>query len=198
MTIGALLLFVLFYRFVFLRDNGNRIPEGDSIVAPASGKIVHIEEISPGKASLDIKKGFFGFIRTEIPNEAPYILINIFMNVTDVHFTKAPCRGKVVEIVRRPGRFRSVFSIREAIENEKQEIILETDFGIVKVIQIAGFLARRCVSFVRVGDSFDKGAKLGQILLGSQIALLIPKHDLTLKVAIGDKVSSGETVLLEY
>lgn len=187
--------FLVFYKFIFLRDNNNKIPLGNNIVSPASGRIVFFKKINPRKVDLKIKKGFLGHIKTKGFLDKEYYLVSIFMNVYNVHFTKMPCDGKLLEVIRRPGKFLPVMSLKNAIENEKQEFILDTSYGTVKVIQIAGFLARRCVSFIHVGDSLEKGAKLGQILLGSQVTLLLPADNLKPKVINGSKVSAGETVL---
>ena len=86
-------------------------------------------------------------------------------------------------------------TLEAAIVNEKQEFLLATDLGNIKVIQIAGFLARRTRSFVAEGTQVKKGKKLGVILLGSQTALLFPKKDFILKVQVGEKVRAGETIL---
>ncbi len=193
---GSLILFFIFYKFVFLRDNKNRIPKGDNIVSPASGKVINLSKVTKTGASLGIKKGFFGHIKTALPDNEEYYLLNIFMNVANVHFTKMPCKGKVIEIIKRPGKFLAVMSVKNAIENEKQEFILETRYGTAKVIQIAGLIARRCVSAISPGDSLEKGGRLGQILFGSQVALLIPSKNLTPTVKVGDKVSAGESILL--
>src|SRR6185295_15088151 len=149
------------------------------------------------ETSIEIRKGFCGMIESELLRNEPYYLINIFMNPIDEHYTKMPCAGVVKKITRVPGKFRAVNTLAAAIQNEKQEFLLETKIGLVSVIQIAGLLARRTRSFVEVEAELQKGEKLGVILLGSQTALLFPKKDFKLQVELGQKVRAGETIISE-
>lgn len=194
--VGCVVVYLLFYKFVFLRDWSNNIPEGNNIVSPASGKIISIQTVTKD-SDLKIRKGFFGQIETQLEMNEPYYLINIFMSPFDEHYTKMPCGGKVVDITKKSGKFRAVNTLDAGIENEKQEFLLETKIGMLKVIQIAGLLARRCRSYVQHGDSLQKGEKLGVILLGSQVALLFPKKEHQLVVKQGDRVSAGETIICD-
>lgn len=184
----------VFYKFVFLRDNKNRVPEGNNIVSPASGKVISIQTVD-GKTPLEIRKGFLGKIETQIDAGEPYYLINIFMSVFDVHINKMPVDGSIVEITQVDGTFEPVMSLEAGLKNEKQEFLIESEIGLVKVIQIAGFLARRTRSFVEVGQSLKKGEKFGMITLGSQMAVLLPKSKCDVQVKVGDRVSSGESIL---
>ena len=68
--------------------------------------------------------------------------------------------------------------------------------GKIKVIQVAGFLARRVESFVKKNEELLKGQKIGKILLGSHVVLIMP--DLHLLVKKGDKVVAGETIIAKY
>jgi len=193
-----ILLFVIFscgvfYKFVFLRDNRNRIPEGENIVSPASGKIISIQEVDQNM-SLEIRKGFLGKIQTRIDAGEPYYLINIFMSVLNVHINKMPIDGKIIETSHADGKFKPVMTLEAGLENEKQEFLIQSRIGLVKVIQIAGFLARRTKSFVEEGQLLQKGKAFGMITLGSQVALLVPKKSCDLQVKVGAKVSSGETI----
>ena len=195
--LGLFIALALFYKFIFLRDNDNLIPAGNNMVSPASGKIISIQEIDKN-SDISIRKGFFGKIFTTNNENQKYTLINIFMTPFNVHYQKMPLTGKIREIIHQPGRFVSVNSIRAALVNEKQEFLLDTKVGLVKVIQIAGFLARRNKALAKVNDELQKGDRIGQILLGSQVALLLPIDACSeLKVKVGDKVSSGETVICD-
>ena len=192
--LGLLIAFAVFYKFIFLRDNQNLIPKGNNIASPASGKIISIQTVD-ANTDLKIRKGLFGKINTRIEAGEKYYLINIFMSPFDVHFTKMPYAGKIQNIERKPGKFFQANSMKAALENEKQEFLIETELGLMKVIQIAGFLARRTRSFTEKGQELLKGDKLGIILLASQTALLFPKKNYILNVKVGDRVSSGETII---
>ncbi len=192
--LSLILVFALFYKFVFLRDLSNNIPEGGNLVAPASGRVISI--VTVDKASeITIRKGFFGAIETLLEQNESHYLINIFMSPLDEHYTKMPCDGKVIKISRTSGKFRAVNTLDAGLANEKQEFLIETKIGMIKVIQIAGFLARRTRSFVREGGALKKGQKLGVILLGSQTALLFPRKNYRLEIKVGQKVRAGETIV---
>ena len=64
----------------------------------------------------------------------------------------------------------------------------------VKVIQIAGFLARRIKCYIKKNQKVNKGQKIGMIALGSQTTLVIPAG-VELEVKINDKVKAGESVI---
>lgn len=186
--------YLLFYRFIFLRDNKNQIPEGNNIVSPCSGKVIHVGTID-ANTDLEIKKRFLGGIKTYMEGNEEYYLINIFMSAFDVHFTKMPYDGEVIDIQKNPGKFLVVNTLKAGLQNENQEFLIQTEIGTIKVIQIAGLIARTCRSFIQPGTSLKKGQKMGIILLGSQTSLLFPKRNYKLNIKVGDKVSCGETII---
>ena len=63
------------------------------------------------------------------------------------------------------------------------------------VIQIAGFVARRIVQYVEVGDKVQMGDRLGMIRFGSRVDLIIPLENTELMVSEGEKPTAGETVI---
>ncbi len=98
--------YALFYKFVFLRDNNNNIPEGDCLVSPASGTVIKLETID-SSSEIKIKKGLFGGIDTEVKTSEPYILVSIFMSPLDVHINKMPIDGTIVSVIPSAGKFFS-------------------------------------------------------------------------------------------
>ena len=60
----SIAVFIIFYKFIFLRDNKPLIPEGDCFVSPASWRIISIKKIT-NESSIRIKKWFFWWIETE-------------------------------------------------------------------------------------------------------------------------------------
>ena len=58
--------------------------------------------------------------------------------------------------------------------------------------QIAGFVARRIVSYMKPGTRAEQNSVMGFIKFGSRIDLLIPK-DSELFVEIGDPVIGSQT-----
>ena len=58
--------------------------------------------------------------------------------------------------------------------------------------QIAGFVARRIVNYMKPGKRVDQNSVMGFIKFGSRVDLLIPK-DSELFVEIGDPVIGSQT-----
>ena len=71
--------------------------------------------------------------------------------------------------------------------------------GPLLVRQIAGLIARRIVTDSRVGDRVAQGTRLGMIRFGSRVDVFLPHATRsTIRVAVGDRVRVGATVLAEY
>jgi phosphatidylserine decarboxylase len=173
--LGVLLIFVT----AFFRNPQRKIP-GDpkAVVSPADGKVIEIKEMEEP----DFLKG-------------RCIRICVFMNVFNVHVNRNPIGGTVKAIRYFPGKFL-VASLDKASElNERSAVLIEGEGGVkVLVVQIAGLVARRIVSYLSTGDSIRKGDRFGLIRFGSRLDLYLPmKTKVTVKV--GDKVKAGETVM---
>ncbi len=157
--VGLTVGLFLFHKFIFLRNPARVIPEGKVIVSPADGKIIAIKEINNTKER--VSKGNFGkiYTLTEDTVEEGY-LISIFMSPFNVHINRAPIAGMVEEINYKKGKFLPVNSLESGLVNEKNEIIINNEeIGKVKVIQIAGFLARRIECFVKEKQQLNKGER---------------------------------------
>lgn len=183
----ALLIFIL----QFFRDPERHIPH-EGVVSPADGKIIAIEKVKAGDVPVVIKNGeeihleeLKGFL-----NEDCY-LIAIFMNAIDVHVNRSPLKGTVTEIIYLEGTYHMASSL--ALENERNVIIIDGETRMV-VIQIAGKFVRRIQCFVNEGDFLKKGDKIGRIVLGSQVVIILP-CTYALTVEEGDHVRAGETVI---
>ncbi|MCI4335884.1 MAG: phosphatidylserine decarboxylase [Thermoplasmata archaeon] len=168
---GLLLLvgwgFFVFFA-VFLRDPERLVGEG--IVAAADGRI------------------------RAITTEGERIRISTFMNVTDVHVNRFPLDAVVASMSDEGSGFRPAF-VDDARHNQRRHYQLATSLGPVEVVQMTGFLARRLVSLVGVGDRGPKGGRLGMILLGSRVDVLLPAARVTPSVAVGERVRAGVTTI---
>ncbi len=204
----SLFLFYLFYQFYFLRNPKRKIPTGNNIVSPADGRIVRIMKISAkskngvntiNNTHITIEKGIFGMIKTSIADvgEECY-LIHIMLTPLDVHFQRAPIEGNIRLINYTEGKFQNAVNDAQSLrcfENEKNEILFIGENNLkVKVIQIAGALARRIVCFVKVGYTLKKGEHIGLIKIGSQVSLIIPSN-CKLQVKENDYVYGGSTII---
>ncbi len=196
-----LLIFVLlfgFYRIVFLRDPEREVPSGNNIVSPADGKVIKVIKLW-NLDSVKIEKGLAGRISSFVPENCKEgYLINIMMDIFNVHVQRAPIDGRVRRVKHSGGNFRNAVygdRFKNGLENEKNEILIENDkIGKFKVIQIAGFLARRIECSVKEKQKINKGERIGRILMGSQVSLILP-GGVRLSVNEGDKVRAGETIL---
>ena len=78
--------------------------------------------------------------------------------------------GKIQKIVYHAGKFLSAHLDKASSENEHQAILIEASTGQqLVVVQIAGLIARRIVSWIQPGDSLDRGQRFGMIRFGSRV-----------------------------
>ena len=159
----------------------SRFYEGDLldyVNAPADGKIVAIEKI--------FEKKYFNEER---------IQISTFMSFFNAHSNWIPVTGKVVHYSHEKGNFHAAYLPKSSHENERSNIIIETPDGHrVLTRQIAGAVARRIVTYVREGEYYHIGDRLGFIKLGSRMDVFLPV-DSEILVQIGDEVRANETLL---
>lgn len=137
----------------FFRDPERGI--GSHIVAPADGKIVRIDQVDD-------------------PDVGPADRIAIFMNPLDVHVNRAPIDGDVLSVTHIPGKHVPAFN-KDSDRNERVEYLMKTEIGTVKVVQIAGAMARRCVPYIEQGHHVKKGDRIGLIRLSSRCDLYLPQ-----------------------
>jgi phosphatidylserine decarboxylase len=188
--ISFLMFSAIAFLMQFFRDPNRRIPlDGGLIVAPADGRIL--------KGKIDCVKTvsyddpLMEYVLS--PGERG-ILVSTFMSPFDVHVNRAPISGTIVKTKHFSGKFRIAMGSVHT-ENEKNLIVIDSEYGKVGVIQIAGFVARRIVQYVEVGDQVQIGDRLGMIRFGSRVDLIIPFENTQLMVTEGEKPTAGETVI---
>lgn len=193
---GALLSAILFL-VNFYRDPERRIPRGNNIVSPADGIIIRI--VRTDKSRIRIEKGLLGKIDALAEDVAKEChVVSIFMNPFDVHVNRAPIEGIVESAKHSKGRFFAAYDMEKSLMNENNEIIIRNrSAGRIKVIQIAGFLARRIICSVKRGEKVNKGQRIGKIVLGSQVTMIMDSRKCTLKARKGQKVKAGVSIIAE-
>lgn len=117
--------------------------------------------------------------------------VAIFMNLWDVHVNRAPLSGKIIEMKHTPGKHSPAFM--EKGENEHLSIKMETEIGMVKVVQIAGIIARRIVPYIQEGDEIKKGDKIGIVRFGSKVEIYLP-DEAKVTIKKGDRIKAGQTI----
>jgi phosphatidylserine decarboxylase len=172
----TLLLFLLFIFFlIFFRDPSRTIGEG--IVAVADGRIrsIHYKQDDDCGSS---------------------VVISTFMNVYNVHVNRCPFDGTIRSITHKKGSHLPAFT-KESERNERVIIILETTVGLLKIIQIAGTLARRIVPYVKKGDQLKKGDKIGIIRLGSRVDIVLPESMMnSITIKPNQMVKAGDDTIV--
>ena len=168
----------------FFRDPARVTPLREGlIIAPGDGRISGIERVPP-PAELGL-------------GETPRLRVSIFLSVFDVHINRAPVAGRIVRSIYVPGSFLNAALDKASEENERRGIVIaaagDTE---IAVVQIAGLIARRIVTFVSEGDSVGVGERLGLIRFGSRVDLYLPPGRGAL-VAVGQRAVGGETVLAD-
>lgn len=135
-----------------------------------------------------------GKIQTIIENENTYH-IKIFLNIFDIHIQMIPIDCTITNIIHKPGNFNPAYFLQYSDNNERMEYYLNTKFGEIIIYQIAGMIARSCVSLVNKNDIKKQGDPLGLIKFSSRVDIIIPKKlKLNIKenqyIKIGDVVAS--------
>ncbi|HLP52533.1 MAG TPA: phosphatidylserine decarboxylase [Chitinophagales bacterium] len=188
-----------YYQFWFLRQPARNIPHNNSVfVAPANGKVVSVKRWTAD--NLMVPKGIMGVINVWTKDvDTGGTIISIQMDVTNVHYQRAPTAGKVISKHYQKGNFNNAVVMSNEyglrFENEHNEFLMETTTGKkYKVVQIAGFVARRIVDFTANDQEVKQGDVIGLIKFGSQVSVLLP-HDVAVDVKVGDVTIDGESIL---
>jgi len=179
-VIGSFSLFIFGVVVQFFRVPKRKIEINDGqIISPADGKVVVIERVFEDE-----------FYKEE------RIQVSIFMSPFNVHINWTPMAGLVKYAKYHPGNFLVAWHPKSSTENERTTFVFENSKGSVLVRQIAGFLARRIVYFVKKDDQIGQGDEFGFIKFGSRVDLLLPINA-KIKVDLDQKVIGKQTVIAE-
>jgi len=144
---------------------------GEDVVSPADGRILRISKI-------------------EDEDIGRCVSISIFMSLFDVHVNRMPVDGKILKIKKERGTHHPAYTEKSS-GNEKNTLIIDSYIGKIKVIQIAGLIARRIVCYVEDGDNLKKGDRIGIIRFGSRVDLLLPEDKVRVVIKEGESVKAG-------
>jgi phosphatidylserine decarboxylase len=157
---------LILFMVVFFRDPERKVEVSDAyMVSPADGTIINIENSK----------------------------ICIFMFFQNVHVNRAPISGTIKEMTYKKGGYIPAYK-KDSERNERNEFIIHSKYGEVKVIQIAGTVARRIVSYSQVDDIIEQGQRIGMIRFGSRVDVTIPP-DFDIIVKNGERVLAGKTII---
>ena len=116
------------------------------------------------------------------------------MNVFDCHVNRIPCKGKISQIVYKPGKFINASLDKASEENESNYYKIQNSSGEdIIVVQIAGLIARRIVNESHEGQELKQGERIGMIRFGSRVDVYFENYKPLIKV--NQKTIAGETLL---
>lgn len=162
----------------FFRSPYRRFPYDSEglVIAPADGTIVAIEEV----------------MENEILHKQ-CLQISIFMSIFNVHANWFPVNGMVKHVSHQNGRFMAAYLPKSSTENERSAVVITTKQGVdVLARQIAGAMARRIVTYAKVGDSCHVDEQMGFIKFGSRVDVYLPVGTEVL-VEMDQKVTGNQT-----
>ena len=162
----------------FFRSPYRRFPYDSEglVIAPADGTIVAIEEV----------------MENEILHKQ-CLQISIFMSIFNVHANWFPVNGTVKHVSHQNGRFMAAYLPKSSTENERSAVVITTKQGVdVLARQIAGAMARRIVTYAKVGDSCHVDEQMGFIKFGSRVDVYLPVGTEVL-VEMDQKVTGNQT-----
>lgn len=182
--LGWLAALVTLWIVYFFRDPDRVTPLRQGLViAPADGKVIAIGRVRP---PMELGLG-----------DQERVRISTFLSVFDVHVNRAPVAGRIVRSLYVPGAFVNAAFDKASEQNERRALIIETPAGDeIAVVQIAGLVARRIVTFAGEGDTVGIGQRFGLIRFGSRVDVYLPAGKTAL-VAVGQRAVAGETVLAD-
>jgi len=173
--VGGMLVCLAVFVFYFFRNPGRKIPvEPGVVVSPADGRIVVIKEEEnagrPGKR------------------------VSIFLAIWNVHVNRSPAAGTITKLDYKPGKFMAAWAEGASLENEQNVFTLASEHGEIVFKQIAGWVARRVVSWKKTGDTVGRGELVGLVRFGSRVDLWLPEGA-EIAVKVGDSVKGGSSAI---
>jgi phosphatidylserine decarboxylase len=170
----AALILTLFVTW-FFRDPERTVTTDDSLLVSAGdGKVIEVMALPDGGTK-----------------------IGVFLSIFDVHVNRVPLSGRVTEAACRRGRFLAAWKTIASDENEQCGIVIDHPRGSVRVVQVAGLIARRIVCRLKEGDTVERGERYGLIRFGSRVDVFLPATA-EVAVKVGDRVRGGESVVARW
>jgi phosphatidylserine decarboxylase len=175
MAAGMVLVFLALFVFYFFRNPDRKIPmEPGVVVSPADGRVVVVkDEQNGGRAGKRV---------------------SIFLAIWNVHVNRAPAAGSITKLEYKPGKFMAAWAESASLDNEQNVFTLASEHGEMVFKQIAGWVARRVVSWKKTGDTVGRGELVGLVRFGSRVDLWLPEGA-EMAVKVGDHVKGGSSVV---
>lgn len=174
-AVGVVLVCLGLFVFSFFRNPDRVSPQEPGLmVSPADGRVVVVkDEEYDGRAGKRI---------------------SIFLAVWNVHVNRAPAAGTIQSLEYKPGKFLAAWDENASLQNEQNVFTQSTEHGGIVYKQIAGWVARRVVSWKKSGDAVARGERIGLVRFGSRMDLWLPGEP-EIVVKVGENVKGGSSVL---
>jgi phosphatidylserine decarboxylase len=101
-----------------------------------------------------------------------------------------PIDGEILQLSHHLGGYIPAFK-KESERNERVELLIKTSIGLIKIILIAGTIARRIIPYVHQGDVIKKGKRIGLIRLGSRVDVYLPRTAVNVVVNLHEHIRAG-------
>ena len=175
------MLFILIISIVFFRVPKRKFERKNGVVyAPCDGKIVVIEETE--------EKEFYKDQR---------IQVSIFMSPLNVHNQLYPINGKVIYTKYHPGKYLVAWNPKASTDNERSTVVLENKNISILLRQIAGALAKRIITYSKIGDKATVSDEFGFIKFGSRVDLFLPIGS-NIQTKLNENVKGGKSIIAIY
>lgn len=174
-------LIIFLFCLYFFRIPKRTFERKDRVIyAPCDGKVIVIEETIENEYYKDKR-----------------IQISVFMSPLNIHNNLYPISGEVMYTKYHPGKFLVAWHPKASADNEKNTVVVENKRISVLFRQIAGAVAKRIVTYSKVGNSVDTADECGFIKFGSRMDIFLP---IGTKVCseLDQKVKGGQSVLATY
>lgn len=180
MLLSTLPLLVLAIRF-FRYPKRNITPAPKSVISPADGTIVAIEETTENEYFKDRR-----------------LQVSVFMSVYNVHINWNPVPGTVTYFKHHSGHFMAAYLPKSSTLNERATTVIRMADGTeVLVRQIAGAVAKRIITYSSVGKQVTQKDELGFIRFGSRVDIFLPVGT-KINVELCQEVIGSQTILAQF
>ncbi len=153
------------------------VTDKNAIIAPADGTVVAIEKV--------YEEEYFKEER---------LLISIFMSIHNVHINWYPISGELKYFKYHPGKYLLARHPKSSSLNERTSIVIGNGRMEILVRQIAGYVARRIISYASGKKQVQQSEEMGFIRFGSRLDVYLPLNS-KISVSLGDKTVGGASVI---
>src|SRR5256885_836796 len=157
--LGAVLAATTLFTAWFFRNPVRTVPQASNlVVSPGDGRVLAVVEEDEPR-----------FLKDRA------IRVSIFLSPLNVHINRTPCEGTVTSVAHFSGKFMVASRPGATLENEQTAVLIETDKGQrVLCVQVAGYVARRIVTWLKPGERVARGERYGLIRFGSRVGVYLP------------------------